>query len=167
MQSSSPSRTSLFIRLACSTLTAIWSIEQARLPAPSTNQCSSKENSSRWCSVVCSSRCTLLLASGEARPGEDPNQRQTGELDGSSHDSATSAGTTCTSLASTPPTGPIGTGMAALGGPTLHHLTQGAHASRRQRPRQTGRTETEREFLPWHPDTQKTNPTWTPNQVIA
>lgn len=64
------------------------------------------------CSVVCSSRCTLLLASGEARPGEDPNQRQAGELDGSSHDGATSAGTTCTSLASTPP---IGTAWLRLG----------------------------------------------------
>lgn len=41
-------------------------------------------------------------------------------------------------------------------GRALHHLTQGAHASRRQRtctPRQTGRrdAQTEREFLPWAP----------------
>lgn len=45
-------------------------------------------------------------------PGGAPSQRQAGELEGSSHDSATSAGTTCTSLASTRP---IGTSRMRLG----------------------------------------------------
>lgn len=73
---------------------------------------------------------TLLLASG------DPNQRKAGKLEGSSvrpstsqHDSATSAGTSCTNLTSSLP---IGTAWLRFG----EHCTQGAHASRRQRTRQ-------------------------------
>lgn len=71
-------------------------------------------------------------------------------LGATQHDTATSAGTTCTSLASTPP---IGTAWLALGGELCTNARRGrtpAGANDLGRREAHTHSEKEREFFPWH-----------------